>query len=84
MWFKYGLKAQKLLAQGIATTVRSSFRLKSVSNPRKAVKVPFIPRNPMNNDTPSFSWCYFFYSMLRQIGIPFQLVSNLLTNFSVW
>ena len=38
---------------GIATTVRSSFRLKSVSNPRKAVKVPFIQRNPMNNDTPS-------------------------------
>ena len=38
---------------GIATTVRSSFRLKSVSNPRKAVKVPFILRNPMNNDTPS-------------------------------
>ena len=38
---------------GIATTVRSSFRLKSVSNPRKAVKVPLIPRNPMNNDTPS-------------------------------
>ena len=34
---------------GIATTVRSSFRLKSVSNPRKAVKAPFIPRNPMNN-----------------------------------
>ena len=30
-----------------------SFRLKSVSNPRKAVKVPFILRNPMNNDTPS-------------------------------
>ena len=25
-----------------------------MSNPRKAVKVPFIPRNPMNNDTPSF------------------------------
>ena len=24
-----------------------------MSNPRKAVKVPFIPRNPMNNDTPS-------------------------------
>ena len=39
---------------GIATTARSSFRLKSVSNPRKAVKVPLIPRNPMNNDTPSF------------------------------
>ena len=39
---------------GIATTVRSSFRLKSVSNPRKAVKVPFIQRNPMNNDTSSF------------------------------
>ena len=38
---------------GIATTVRSSFRLKSVSNPRKAVKVPFIPHNPMNDDTPS-------------------------------
>ena len=38
---------------GIATTARSSFRLKSVSNPRKAVKVPFIQRNPMNNDTPS-------------------------------
>ena len=36
---------------GIATTVRSSFRLKSVSNPRKAVKVPFIPRNPMKNET---------------------------------
>ena len=39
--------------RGIATTARSSFRLKSVSNPRKGVKVPFIPRNPMNNDTPS-------------------------------
>ena len=39
---------------GVATTVRSSFRLNSVSNPRKVVKVPFIPRNPMNNDTPSF------------------------------
>ena len=37
---------------GVATTVRSSFRLNSVSNPRKVVKVPFIPRNPMNNDTP--------------------------------
>ena len=24
-----------------------------MSNPRKAVKVPFILRNPMNNDTPS-------------------------------
>ena len=34
--------------RGIATTARSSFRLKSVSNPRKAVKVPFILRNPMN------------------------------------
>ena len=33
MWFKYGLQAQKLLAQGIATTVRSSFRLNSVRNP---------------------------------------------------
>ena len=38
---------------GIATTVRSSFRLNSVSNPRKEVKVPFIPHNPMNDDTPS-------------------------------
>ena len=36
-----------------------SFRLKSVSNPRKAVKVPFILRNPMNNDTPSF--LFFIY-----------------------
>ena len=42
---------------GIATTVRSSFRLKSVSNPMKAVKVPFILRNPMNNDSPSFTVC---------------------------
>ena len=40
---------------GIATTARSRFRLKSVNNPRKAVKVPFIPRNPMNNDTPQNS-----------------------------
>ena len=44
---------------GIAPTARSSFRLKSVSNPRKAVKVPFILRNPMNNDTPSF--LFFIY-----------------------
>ena len=34
---------------GIATTVRSSFRLKSVSNPWSK-NVPFVPRNPMNND----------------------------------
>ena len=27
-------------------------RLNSVRNPRKVVKVPFIPRIPMNNDTP--------------------------------
>ena len=43
---------------GIATTVRSSFRLKSVSNPRKAAKVPFILRNPMNNDTPSLFFVF--------------------------
>ena len=50
----FGLTAIGLAHLGeIATTARSSFRLKSVSNPRKVVKVPFIPRNPMNNDTPS-------------------------------
>ncbi len=48
-----GLRLSVPILGGIATTARSSFRLKSVSNPRKAVKVPFIPRNPMNNDTPS-------------------------------
>ena len=48
-----GLRLSVPALGGIATTARSSFRLKSVSNPRKAVKVPFIPRNPMNNDTPS-------------------------------
>ena len=32
----------------------AGLRFKFVSNPRKAVKVPFIPRNPMNNDTSSF------------------------------
>ena len=32
---------------GIATTVRSSFRLNSVRNPWSK-NVPFLPRNPMN------------------------------------
>ena len=50
-----GLAHCVLALGGIATTVRSSFRLKSVSNPRKAVKVLFIPRNPMNYDTPTFN-----------------------------
>ena len=48
-----GLRLSVPVLGGIATTARSSFRLKSVRNPRKAVKVPYIPRNPMNNDTSS-------------------------------
>ena len=48
-----GLRLSVPILGGIATTARSSFRLKSVRNPRKAVKVPYIPRNPMNNDTSS-------------------------------
>ena len=56
---------------GIATTVRSSFRLKSVSNPRKAVKVPFIPCNPMNNDTPSFYFSLFFW-LIAEVFVILQ------------
>ena len=41
---------------GIATTVRSSFRLKSVRNPRKAVKVPIHPRNPMKKNNKEKQW----------------------------
>ena len=64
---------------GIATTVRSSFRLKSVSNPMEAVKVPFIQRNPMNNDTP-FSLKYIIFYVFPSFSISsiFQQCVNLL------
>ena len=36
-------------------------------NPRKAVKVPFIPRNPMNNDTPSLCWCVLVHTDIKRV-----------------
>ena len=75
-----GLRLSVPVLGGIATTARSSFRLKSVSNPRKAVKVPLIPRNPMNNDTPSFfvSLSKYLYLRLTVCVFPVMVVTTAL------